>query len=242
MRSNVINFVERAYKCSNPQESLKSVPVDKEMLDLILPKDLSPQFPLVLYNDLLAVRESRASSEAALQCQFIYFATSMVIIWENASTRLIDDLAQNMVDIALHSPRKPSKFSSVGMVAYVVPNVPIPFAWINVSSDNATVQLCHFGGPNFPTKFRVMLHVVRAVGQPIDLVKIAFDTSQFHRDPIVFSQGSAVQLALRLDTPEPRAEFSRPNPDFDCVVYVTMDMRQGSVYHRGKERLIHSFI
>ena len=82
----------------------------------------------------------------------------------------------------------------------------------------------------------------RDVKSPMELSKIAFDTSHFHRDPIIFSQGSAIQVVLRLDGPERRVEFSKPNPDFDCVIYLTMDMKNGCVYHKTKDPLIHTVI
>jgi hypothetical protein len=172
--------------------------------------------PETLIEDILSHRNSLKNvSEIALQCKFIHFATSMVIVWRR--------------DFIL------------GMVAYVEPNKPIPFVCINVTKEGM-VQLCHFGGPKFPARFRIIAHVMRAVDQ-METLKLAFDTTSPKRDPIVFSQGSAVQISVRLDSSEGQyATFLRPNPDFDCVVYLTFNGGSGAVYHRTKEKLLHSFI
>jgi hypothetical protein len=244
MKANVINFIERAYNCDNPIQSLESVPVTLDMLDLLLPAklDLSSKYPPNILCDILSHRSQTAVSDVALQCKFAYFATSMIILWEMLPTQIIDELAQNIVALAIHSPRSaPRRGSSLGMVSYIEPNKPIPHVWLNVQS-KGTVDLCKFGGRNFPARFRVILHVMRRVNE-IETLKLTFDTTSNHKDPIPFSQGSAVQLALRLDLDVPCAEFVKPNPDFDCVVYLTLDSGvKGSVYHKTKDRLIHTLI
>lgn len=223
---NLINFLEAAYRSSDPIRSLDSVPATEELLNLLLPttsrESLEERHPPDLYNDLLAHWKQGKLSEVAIQCKFQYFATSMTVVWGNG-----------------------------GMVAYVEPNRPLPYAWINVNAEDQTVQLrsCGGGTPSqhpLLSRFRVILHVTprRKSGEPMGLVKVAFDTSHPDRDPIVFSQGSAVQLALRLDLDVPAVEFVKPNPDFECVVHVTLNgnWREGSVYHRTKDKLIHSVL
>lgn len=248
MRGNVFHFIETAYKCDNPVKALESVPVESnDMIDLLVNGvDLSiAKQPETLVEDVLSHRNGpKTVSEIALQCKFIHFATSMVIIWRTPMVRLIDELAQNVVDMALHSPRGGTPRNNnflYGMVAYVEPNRPIPFVCINATKEG-TVQLCHFGGPKFPTRFRIIAHIMRAVDH-METLKLAFDTTGPKRDPITFSQGSAIQISVRLDSPEgPFAAFLKPNPDFDCVVYLTFGGGSGAVYHKTKEKLLHSFI
>lgn len=203
-------LLEAGYRSYDPQSAFSGVAVTKTLLDQLIPPDLpTTGFPPTLCKDLtgyLAQKEKKWDDDA-LKCQFIYFATSMVHVFHNEKCA----------------------------VAYIQPNVAIPYIWLNVIDDK-TFELVNFCSRIEKDIFRVIIHIVRSVDQ-IDTVKKSI---HLRNGGLVmpFSAGNAIQLTLRLDLEQPILSMNAANPTLpNCVVLLSYKGQFCGAWHKGKEKL-----
>ena len=208
-------ILQAAYRAFDPQAAIKSLAVTRPLLDKLLPEATftdAKEFnnPLTLCKDLLnyrAQRDTKKWDEDALFCQFAYFSTSMIHV-----------------------------FTCGVAVAYIKPNIPIPYVWINVV-DAETVALVNYCSRLDKDIFRVIMHVVRSVNEIVSVKK----SIQLRNGGlcISFSQGSAIQICLRLDLEQPLLTMTAANPSLpDCVVLLSYKGEFVGAWQKGKERLV----
>ncbi len=206
---NVQNFLDTAYQSSNPQEYLFSVTVCQEMLDLLIPVGWIPNesVPIQLKIELAAYNKQRDQkwSEDALQSQFIHFATSMIHVF--LKTR--------------------------SAVVYIVPNVPMPYIWIDLINDE-NFKVCSVHGIS-KSMFRVIIHTVKAIDE-IRTVKKAINLETMEQ--MQFINGNSMQICYRADLENPTVNLIKPNPSIDCIIILSFRGEFNGCYWKGKDRLI----
>jgi hypothetical protein len=207
--SELQRILECAYRDINPQSTLVSLRVTSVLLDKLVPPSLCIKCnnPPILCRDIESYRAhpSADDDDDARSCRFMYFATAMIHVFTSSAT------------------------------AYIVPNDPIAYVWINVV-DHETVQLVNYSSRLDKEIFRVVMHVVHSVNR-IDTVKISINLHGGGRT-MPFSMGNAVQVCLRLDLETPNLHMTAPNPLIDCVLLLSYKGEFMGAWHKGKEKLI----
>ncbi len=137
---NLQILLESAYRAQDPQSVFKKLIVTQALLDRLLPPTsrtvlLENKYPATLYEDLFNYFNTRdaPTSDDALYCKFVYFATAMIHVF--------------------------SKSAAV----YISPNVAIPYIWINVPEAEciSLVNYSGIGPPG--GMFRVILYTIRSI-------------------------------------------------------------------------------
>ncbi len=204
---NIQNILENAYNSFSPLESLLSVDVCQEMLDLLIPKETNECIPISVKNDILTYHKQRDEkwSEVALQSKFIHFATSMIHVFIKSRTA----------------------------VTYLVPNVPMPYIWIDVLNEE-TFKVCSVQGLS-KNMFRLIIHTVKAVDE-IRTVKKAINLATLEVMP--FINGNSIQVCYRADLENPIVSLIKPNLGIDCIVILSFRGEFNGCFHKSKEKLI----
>lgn len=204
---NIRNFLESAYKSNDPLKSLENIEVTKDMLNLLIPSDIdmTSKYPSYLYEDLFNYLSLKDQewSDVSIHCKFIYFATSMVHIFKNSS------------------------------VCYSGPNVKVPYACINVTTEGKMIVFRHSDIKN--NLFRITLQIVRKPND-IEMIKKCINLQTL--DEMSFSSGNAVHLCLRLDGELPFVSFVKPNAAYDFVTIIYFNNEFSGAYYKEKHKLI----
>ena len=137
---NLQILLETAYRSQDPQSAFKKLIVTQALLDRLIPPSdravlLENKHPPSLYEDLFNYFNARdePTSDDALYCKFVYFATAMIHVF--------------------------SKSAAV----YISPNVPIPYIWINVPEPECIQLINYSGLSPPLEMFRVSLYTIRNI-------------------------------------------------------------------------------
>lgn len=210
------SLLEAAHKSSDPLVTLESLLVDhptKKMVDMLVPNSIELYMTdsCNLLTDIEAyLNDDEEYSPIGWRCKFLYFATSMCHVFGHGD------------------------FYPEHVITYVKPNEPMPYVWLNLTS-NCKVELiqrwrCGDNG------FTVIVHAISRVN---DLKTTRFNVGK--------GSDEALQISLRLDLLEGGitnliARLTRPHPSMDCVVMLTFNGKFSGIYYKTKQPLIANTI